>query len=186
MIPSDTRFQRPLTAAILLIAVLGGSSASASTEGAKQIAGWVEEVQLPLQLVLEAKMDTGADTTSLDIIRMRRYRRDGKPWVSFWVDDPENKGRRIRFERRVVRYSRIKRHSGERDSRPVVGIDICLGTVTRRVEVNLVDRSEFDYPLLIGRNFMAGEIIVDPEEKYLLELDCAPDQTEDGGEREDR
>lgn len=182
----DIRSTRTLTAVILAITALCGESATASTEGAKQIAGWVEEVQLPLRLVLEAKMDTGADTTSLDIIRMRRYRRDGKSWVSFWVDDPRDDDRRIRFERRVLRYSRIKRHSGELDSRPVVGIDICLGSVTRRVHVNLVDRSEFDYPLLIGRNFMAGEIIVDPEERHLLELDCAPDKTDDEGEREDR
>lgn len=177
---------RTLAAAILAIAALGVDRAPASTEGAKQIAGWIEEAQLPLQLVLEAKMDTGADTTSLDIIRMRRYRRDGKSWVRFWVDDPRDDNRRIRFERRVLRYSRIKRHSGDRDSRPVVGIDICLGTVTRRVEVNLVDRSEFEYPLLIGRNFMAGEIVVDPEEEHLLELDCAPDRQDDEGEREDR
>lgn len=173
-------------AAVLSLAALVPGTAGAVTEGAKQIAGWIEEAQLPLELVLKAKMDTGADTTSLDIIRMRRYRRDGKSWVSFWVDDPKDDNRRIRFERRVVRYSRIKRHSGERDSRPVVGIDICLGTVTRRIEVNLVDRSEFDYPLLIGRNFMAGEIIVDPEAEHLLELDCAPDKSDDEGEREDR
>lgn len=173
-------------AAVMSIVSFGAHAALGSTEGAKQIAGWIEEAQLPLQLVLEAKMDTGADTTSLDIIKMRRYRREGKPWVSFWVDDPHEDKRRIRFERRVLRYSRIKRHSGERDSRPVVGIDICLGTVTRRVEVNLVDRSEFEYPLLIGRNFMAGEILVNPEEEHLLELDCAPDEVDDEGEREDR
>ncbi|MEZ5331767.1 MAG: RimK/LysX family protein [Thermoanaerobaculia bacterium] len=184
--PSEFRSIGVLAAALLSVAAVGARAVPAATEGARQIAGWIEEAQLPLQLVLEAKMDTGADTTSLDIIKMRRYRRDGKPWVSFWVDDPNDDNRRIRFERRVLRYSRIKRHSGERDSRPVVGIDICLGTVTRRVEVNLVDRSEFDYPLLVGRNFMAGEILVDPEAEHLLELDCAPDQVDDEGEREDR
>ena len=34
--------------------------------------------------------------------------------------------------------------------RPVVDLELCLGNVKRTVEVNLTDRSSFNYPLLIG------------------------------------
>jgi hypothetical protein len=32
----------------------------------------------------------------------------------------------------------------------VVDLELCLGDVKRTVEVNLVDRSNFNYPLLVG------------------------------------
>ncbi|MNN29972.1 hypothetical protein D3C81_1436000 [compost metagenome] len=34
--------------------------------------------------------------------------------------------------------------------RPVIELDLCLGGIQRTVEVNLADRSSFNYPLLIG------------------------------------
>jgi hypothetical protein len=49
----------------------------------------------------------------------------------------------------------------------VVDLELCLGDVKRTVEVNLVDRSNFNYPLLVGakalREFKAA---VNPAEKF--------------------
>ena len=51
-------------------------------------------------------------------------------------------------------------------------LGVCLGSVQRTVEVNVVDRSGFDYPVLIGRSFLAGIFVVDPGERFLLTPDC--------------
>ena len=38
--------------------------------------------------------------------------------------------------------------------------------------MNLVDRSGFQYRMLIGRKFMEGAVIIDPSAKYTVEPEC--------------
>ena len=62
------------------------------------------------------------------------------------------------YEHKVARISKIKsradededRYTPESAKRPVVDLEMCLGNVKRTVEVNLTDRSSFNYPLLIA------------------------------------
>lgn len=137
------------------------------------VAGWVEVVRLTRSgLELEAKLDSGAEHSSLHVNRQRYFRRDGERWVRFTVEGRD--GRRVAFEREVVRRAAIKRHSGGSDVRPVVEIKVCLGDQVRKVEVNLVDRSNFDYPMLVGRSFLEGLFLIDPSESanFLQPLRC--------------
>ena len=125
---------------------------------------------LPSEVELEAKLDSGAENSSLHVERQRFFRRDGKRWVRFTIEGES--GRRVALERRVVRSAAIKRHNGRSDIRPVVEMKICLGSVTRKVEVNLVDRSRFEYSILIGRSFLAGEYLIDSASAELWPLAC--------------
>ena len=142
------------------------------------IAGWIESVRLGASdLELPAKLDTGADVSSLSIVRLREFRKSGKRWVRFAVRDPYAK-RRVVFERRLVRRARIKQHSDSSDLRPVVEMKVCLGPIVKEIEVNLVDRSNFDYPMLIGRNYLQGELVVDSSQENVWELSCGGDDEE--------
>jgi len=67
---------------------------------------------------------------------------------------------------------RIKRHDGDSQLRSVISLTVCLGTHQREVEFSLIDRSEFDYPVLLGRSALAGIAIIDPDEVNLSEPDC--------------
>ena len=49
---------------------------------------------------------------------------------------------------------------------------ICLGSHYMETDVNLVDRSNFDYQMLIGRNFLAGNVLIDPASTYVAEPAC--------------
>ena len=130
--------------------------------------------------VLKAKMDTGALTASLSAKDIETFTRDGEDWVRFRLatKDASNKV----YEHKVSRISKIKgRSDGEDDDeaidptkRPVVDLELCLGDKKRTVEVNLVDRSHFNYPLLIGakalREFGAA---VNPARRYTADKpDC--------------
>ena len=64
------------------------------------------------------------------------------------------------------------RHTGNSQMRPVILLRICLGGVRKEAEVNLVDRSRFKYPLLIGRSFLAGDFLIDSDQTYLLKPLC--------------
>ena len=137
----------------------------------KQIVGWSEKARIfPGGFVLSAKLDTGADHSSLDVQDFNVFQREGEEWARFTVIDDNDKQHKL--EKKLVRLAKIKRHSAVRHERPVVLLGICVGAFYREVEVNLVDRSKFKYPLLVGRSFLSDALIVDPSKTYSVEPDC--------------
>lgn len=122
--------------------------------------------------IFKAKMDTGALTASLSAKDIELFKRDGEDWVRFRL---ATKGASDKvYEHKIARISKIKTRAEENDEdgadptkRPVVDLELCLGNVKRTVEVNLTDRSSFNYPLLIGakalREFGAA---INPARRY--------------------
>ncbi|QXH46355.1 ATP-dependent zinc protease [Pseudomonas xanthosomatis] len=136
--------------------------------------GRYENITLPeLGETLKAKMDTGAYTASLSAKDIELFKRDGQEWVRFRLATKDADGKV--YEHEVSRISKIKNRADEDEEgdapelsrRPVVDLELCLGDVKRTVEVNLVDRSNFNYPLLVGakalREFKAA---VNPAKKF--------------------
>jgi hypothetical protein len=120
--------------------------------------GWLENVSIEGgKLRLEAKLDTGARTSAVNAGEVTELQRDGRDWVRFRVFDPGQPERgQLVLERPVARWVEIKRQHGASDRRPVVELDVCLGRESRSVEVSLTNRSRFNYPLLLGRNYLAA------------------------------
>jgi hypothetical protein len=145
----------------------------------KEILGWVEHVHVgKSRLELTAKLDTGADTSSLDANHIRRYRgKDGQRWVEFLVEE-DRRGRRVRFKKPLVRTAYIKEHSGPSQKRSVVMMEICLGEYLQEVEVTLVDRSGFAYPVLLGRNALEGLAVIDPALQMTRKPRCPAEESE--------
>ena len=155
-----------------MVALLLGSSLQSGAAGEdKLVVGWAEKVRIfPGNVVAHAKLDTGADNSSLNVPIMQEFTRDRAKWVRFEFTSRE--GKTVTFERKVVRVAKIKQHEGERRERPVVRLGICIGNLYREAEVNLVDRSVFEYEILIGRSFMANKLQVDPSKKYTVDPSC--------------
>ncbi len=140
-------------------------------EGEKSIVGHVENVQIfPEGLGLQAKIDTGADHSSLSASSIQTFLRGAKTWVRFSLTDSANRSAVI--ERPVLRTARIRRHGGVVEERDVLLLGICLGSVFKKVEVNIVDRGGLSYKMLIGRSFLNGDFLVDPGERFMLEPHC--------------
>jgi hypothetical protein len=131
-----------------------------------EIFGWVEWVKLlEGDLRLKAKLDTGAANSSLDASNIERFRRSGERWVRFTVTDPDS-GDQMELEKRLVRNVRIIRHDGNHQRRPVIKMEICVGDRIREVEVNLIDRSNFIYPMLLGRSALEGFALIDSGQTF--------------------
>lgn len=140
----------------------------------KTVYGLNEYAELAdIDLQVAAKLDTGAKTASLSARDIKRFKRDGESWVRFYlaIDDAHEHP----IERPLARVSKIKRRAGDVDpdddkkytSRPVISLDVCMGKALRTIEVNLTDRSAFQYPLLIGSEALKRfEALVDPSLKY--------------------
>ena len=132
------------------------------------IIGEVEAVYLEgFNTPLEARVDTGATTSSIDARNIRAFERDGKKWVSFQVVGRGEKVERS-YELPVERVAAIKRHGAESIQRYTVMLTFRIGHLTLEREFTLSDRAKFQYPVLIGRNVITGIAAVDPSRRNVL------------------
>jgi hypothetical protein len=162
---------------LAIVATISLIFTSAGSANGKQVVGWVEKVRIyPGDIVIRAKLDTGARNSSLQASHITEFTRNGEEWVRFEVTGRD--GKTAAVESKVHRVAKIKRQDTNPERRLAIILGICLGGFYKEVEVNLVDRSDFIYHMLIGRSFMRGELIVDPSLTYTTNPICkgAPGQ----------
>jgi hypothetical protein len=145
-------------ALLMVIFVFGGM-----VEAKERITvGLVEEViLLPWGVKLPARIDTGAAQTSLDARNMV-IKGD---IVDFKLSE---KYGGLQLSLPIVAWKTI-RSAEAREQRPVVMMEFCIGSKHIRTSVNLNDRSKVKYPLLVGRNAIKKNFIVD-----CMKEKCAP------------
>jgi hypothetical protein len=136
----------------------------------KVLIGGVEKVALlPWGVVLPARIDTGAGMSALDV---RDLKLEGKT-VEFRL--PERYGDLL-IRLPLAGWRGIKKAGGPRKRRPAVEMDLCLGNVRIRTLVTLCDRSNMEYPLLIGRKALRGNpeahFIIDVSRSHTLSPNC--------------
>ncbi|WP_373657166.1 ATP-dependent zinc protease [Thiohalorhabdus methylotrophus] len=125
-----------------------------------------------LGLALQARIDSGAETSSLSAKEIQEFEREGEDWVRFRLalsekehEFPERARGRL-IEAPVIRRVRIIQASGT-DSRPVIRLPVQVGPVTQRTQFTLENRTNLSYPLLLGRRFMMDIAVIDVSRKYL-------------------
>jgi len=135
------------------------------------ILGSIEKVEIDaLNAKVEARVDTGAETSSLNAVDIQEFERNGKAWVRFHIDDSVTKPEdRLWIEAPVMRHVRIRQSSSEQtERRAVVRLWIQLGPLRQQTEFTLADRSEMTHPMLLGREFLQDIALVDVSKTYLL------------------
>lgn len=162
-----------MNVAVVAVALLLVTAISPARAEDKRVLGLIETVRIdPEGVLLDAKLDTGARTTSLDAQGISIVERDGKRWVSFEFHD----GRKqvVRFERPLLRFSDLRTAPDVTEHRPVISMTICMDGISRETDVNLVDRGKLRYRMLIGRNFLIGAgVLVDSALKRTAAPACA-------------
>ena len=157
--------------------------ASAEASASKMIYGLHEQVFIEeLGVTVPAKLDTGADSASLSARYIKTFTRDGQQMVEFDLaidrDDREELGITQSewddIELPLAGHVRIKQRAESLDgdereyrSRPVVMLTVCMGKRQQQIEVNLTDRSEFSYPMLMGSHALQKlAAVVDPSMQH--------------------
>ncbi|MGM0517268.1 MAG: ATP-dependent zinc protease [Pseudomonadota bacterium] len=175
---APTALRRSLFAALLtlpgLVVMSTAGQADEPRENAVEqpVFGYIEDIAVrALGREMRAKMDSGATTTSIDARDIEVFEKDGEEWVRFTITGREE-GRTATIERPVSRTVRIKRHGRSSQKRYVVELALCLGDKWVAEEVSLTNREKFRNGLLVGRNHMAGHLLIDPSEKDLQPPRC--------------
>jgi hypothetical protein len=132
---------------------------------AKTVIGAVEEVILfPWGAKLPARIDTGAGMASLDV----RDLTVKKKVAQFRL--PEKYGNTL-ISLPVIRYIKVQ-SADSRGRRPVVEIELCMGSKRIRVQANLNNRSWVEYPLMLGRNVLNQGFMVDCAQERMCPPQC--------------
>jgi hypothetical protein len=156
----------------LAIVGLSGAGGEEVSKSSKQIIGATATItEIGSGLRFPARIDTGARSCSLHVEKIEiedesavRVRNVGKK-VRFLVKyDGESKW----IEATIAKAVRIKSpalKSGDFDRRYKVPLTLQWRDFSKEVLVTLNDRTHMEYPLLVGRNFLRGDFLVDVEKK---------------------
>ncbi len=161
-------------AVFVAVAVVFGACRSDDVRAsAKQpvIVGWVENGWIGEPAIrFRVKLDSGAKTSSISAPAYRPFNQGGIDYVRFTLANRD--GGTIDIERPVIRRVTIRRAGAPQQTRPVIRLKLCLAGRRSETEFTLVDRSDMTYPVLIGRSFLSGRILIDPGKTFLASGRC--------------
>ncbi len=129
-----------------------------------QIIGRIERMDIPEWLLfgLEAKIDTGAFSSSIHCHRIEAFIKNSQKWVRFSLLDPEHEAYNNKiFELPISDIREVKSSNGLTESRYFVRAIIQLNHRIIDTELSLTDRSEMKFPVLLGRKFLMNRFLVD-------------------------
>lgn len=181
--------QRGLAALIMmgvLAAVAFADSPETADEGslqAKQVLGWLLNIRVyPDGLLMKAKLDSGARSSAMHAENIEVFKDDdGREMVSFVVrdehDNPASKAMELvlPLEREVTIKLRQTDDGEERpvvNARPVVKMEFCMAGKRHTALFSLTNRSNFNYPVLLGREFLKTAYLIDPSESFTHRTGC--------------
>ncbi|WP_375753514.1 ATP-dependent zinc protease [Vibrio sp. HN007] len=136
------------------------------------VLGAIESVTIDsLDKSFDARIDTGAKTSSLNAIDLQEFEREGKTWVRFHLNEPSApKGEQDWIEAPVQRYVNIRQVSSENklEKRPVIELWVKIGNIHEKSQFTLADRSHMSHSILLGREFIKDIAVVDVSKRFLL------------------
>jgi ribosomal protein S6--L-glutamate ligase len=135
------------------------------TKPEKVLVGWQEWCALPkLHLpAIKAKIDTGAKTSALHAWDIHTFHRHGELFVHFTLHPLQGNIRITQLcTAKVIDERVIMNSGGQKERRFVIITPVALGQRTWDIEITLTNRDPMAFRMLLGRNALKGQMIVDP------------------------
>lgn len=129
----------------------------------KKTIGRREKVSFPELGIkyIDAKIDTGAYSSVLHCHYIKVYEFEGEWYVKFSPLDPDHpEYAENEFNFPVHSKKIIKNSFGESETRYFIKTKISMFKTRYPIELSLTDRSNMDFPVLIGRKLLHGRFIV--------------------------
>lgn len=136
----------------------------------KKTIGRIEKIGFPNLSIdeLDAKVDTGAYTSSLHCHNIKIVKKSNSEYVQFSLFDPEHPSyNNTLFESKLEKIRSVKSSNGLVQERYTIKETALFAGKKRVIELTLSDRSAMKYDLLLGRKFLQN-FLVDVSKKYLM------------------
>ena len=133
------------------------------------VIGWREWLALPELGIpaIKAKIDTGARTSSLHVDTLIVDERDSVTWLHFSVSAT---GRKhvppVHCSAPAIARRTVTDSGGHATLRWFIRTRIELGGACFETEINLTDRRNMLFPMLLGRSGLGDRFAVDPAASY--------------------
>ncbi len=140
------------------------------TEDRRKTIGWREWVGLPELGVIEvkAKVDTGADNSSLHAFEIERFSEGGIEMVRFEIHPRQRKRKpSIACVTEVAGERKVRNPGGRLETRPVIRTTLVVAGEKLDALVNLTTRDEMTFRMLLGRRTVRSRFVVDPGRSYI-------------------
>lgn len=137
----------------------------------KVVVGEIEKFYLVgAGIIHDARIDSGAETSSLDARNITRFERDSNNWVRFDVPKPDSDDY-VTMESEISRRVKIiQSSSDEAERRVVVELQFMIGNHRQQAEFTLTDRGHLSHRVLVGRNILRDVMLIDVGKEFATEL----------------
>lgn len=126
-----------------------------------------KELNIP---AINARVDSGAKTSSIQASEIETIKKDGEKWVRFVVYPLEaNSHNSIQCEAKLVGKRFIKSSSGVSEERYIIQSAVTIGEDTFDIELSLASRNTMKFRMLLGRQAMSGRYLINPGKTHLQE-----------------
>jgi hypothetical protein len=136
------------------------------------VIGWKERLTFPEWGIhrIRAKIDTGARTSAVDAVDYETFHTatgilSARLRLALERRHPE---RVTVVEVPVLRMVRVRNSGGTTEERPLVETVIRLGSLTKTIRLTVTRRPAMLYRVLLGREALADDFVVDVSGKYRL------------------
>lgn len=136
------------------------------------VIGWKEYVALPDLRIrrVRAKIDTGARTSALDVLRYELYddpRAGRMVRLSLGLNRAKaGKGRVVCVP--VLRMVVVRNTGGVCEQRPLIETTLQLGPVEKPIFLTVTNRAVMRFRMILGRKALEGDFVVDVGRKFVL------------------
>jgi hypothetical protein len=133
--------------------------------------GWREWLALPELGIgsIRAKVDTGARSSSLHVREQELFEQDGRQRVRFLVEHGMDDALKVQLDAEVADQRDVTDSGGHRETRIFIRTLLRLpGGQEWPIELNLTERRNMAFPMLLGRSALRRRCLVEPARSWLL------------------
>ena len=119
---------------------------------------------------IKAKVDTGARSSAMHAFDIETFQRGGIAMVRFKVHPFQHDSRRtVTVETMLFDERNVRNSGGKLDLRPVIETRIELLGKSWPIELTLTNRDEMGFRMLLGRQAVRRQFVVDPGRSFVGE-----------------
>lgn len=128
---------------------------------------WVSFPELGVE-PFEAKIDSGADSSSIHGVDIEVFEKNGEQWLRVKVEKKaKNPNSLIVAEAKISDVAEVRSSNGQVQNRYFIQTPIVIGDDVFETRLSFTDRKSMKYNMLLGCSAMSGRYLIDVEQMHL-------------------